>query len=98
MGSWLVILVSLGFIGWILWTMPIGQRVAQKLGLRGFRKQGAPREDRDFLLRACDGDQDRVQNLLDEARANQPEMTDAQAYRRAIRAHLRSKHGGSVVP
>jgi hypothetical protein len=97
MGRWLIVLISLGFVGWILWTMPIGQRVAQQLGMRGFRKQGAPQEDREFLLRACDGDHERVRMLLDKARANQPEMTDAQAYRRAIRTHMRSKHGARVV-
>jgi hypothetical protein len=98
MGRWLIIFIALVFIGWILWTMPIGQRVAQKLGMRGFRKQGAPQEDREYLLQACDGDHDRVRSLLDKARANQPEMTDAQAYRRAIRTQMREKHGGRVVP
>ena len=98
MGSWLTVLATLAFIGWVLWTMPIGERVAQRLGLRGFRKHGAPKEDFEFLLKACDGDPDRVRDLLDQARAGRPEMTDAQAYRRAIRAHMRSKHGGRVVP
>jgi hypothetical protein len=97
MGRLLVIVIILGCIGWILWTMPIGQRIATGLGLRGFRKEGAPREDRDFLLDACQGDRSRMQALLDEARAGQPEMTDAQAYRKAIRMYMRSKHGGNVV-
>jgi hypothetical protein len=97
MGNWLVAIVILGVIGWVLWTMPVGQRIAQRLGHRGFRKEGAPREDREFLLNACEGDGDRVRAMLDEARANQPEMTDAEAHRRAIRTHMRDKHGGSVV-
>ena len=97
MGRWLVIIVMLSLLGWILWTMPIGQRIAGRLGLRGFRKEGAPREDREFLLNACDGDGDRVQAMLDEARSNRPELTDAEAHRRAIRAYMREKHRGGVA-
>jgi hypothetical protein len=97
MGTWLTILVTLGLLGWILWTMPIGQRIALRLGMRGFHKEGAPQEDRDFLLNACGGDRDRVQQSLAQARDGQPEMNDAQAYRRAIRTYMRHKHGGKVV-
>jgi hypothetical protein len=97
MESGLIIFVALACVGAILWTMPLGQRIANRLGLRGFRREGAPREDREFLLKACDGDRERVQAMLDEARSKQPDLTDAQAYRNAIRSHMRSKHGGTVV-
>jgi hypothetical protein len=96
-GSWLTILLVVGLVGWILWTMPIGQRVANRLGLVGFRRQGAPGADREFLLRACGGDRARVQEMLERARAGDREMSDAEAHRRAIRTVMRTKHGGKVA-
>ena len=39
----------------------------------------------------CGGDKAAVKRLIDQARAGDDEMTEAQAYRRAIRAHLRDK-------
>ena len=93
----LAILAALALLGFILWTMPVGQRLAQRLGVRGFRKQGSSREDRAFLLKACGGSQRRADELLARVRANNPEMSDAEAYRRAIRICLRDKYGGRVA-
>jgi hypothetical protein len=96
-GKWLTFLLVVGLAGWILWTMPIGQRLAIRLGVAGFRKEGAPREDREFLLRICDDDRARAQEMLEKARAGDREMSDAEAHRRAIRAYMRTKHGGRVA-
>jgi hypothetical protein len=97
LGEFLMVVLVAGGIGFILWTMPIGQRVASRLGLQGFRKEGASQDDRDYLLRACGGDTNRVQQRLDEARAGEAGMSDARAYRVAIRKLMREKHGGKVA-
>ena len=97
MGSALAVLLVLALLGWVVWTMPVGQRIASRLGLVGFGGQGARKQDREYLLRVCGGDRARVQRLLDEARAGDIRMSDAEAHRRAIRRHLRSKHGGRVA-
>jgi hypothetical protein len=95
--SFVAIAAALGIVLFLLWTMPVGQRVAIRLGLKGFHGEGAGSEDREFLLRECGGDKARVETLLREARRDHPELTDAEVYRKAIRTHLRYKHGGKVA-
>ena len=75
----------------IFLTTPMGRRLTARLGLRFSHKGGAPQEDRDYLLRVCNGDTNELRARLATARQNNPDMTDAEAYRRAIRAHLRNK-------
>lgn len=89
--SALFVVVGLGVILWIFSTMPAGRRLLGRLRVP-VRGSGAPkREDRDYLLRVCDGDAGKVDRLLAHERRNQPDMTEAQAYRRAIRRYLRDK-------
>ena len=75
----------------IFLTLPTGKALSARLGLRLPNQGGAPQEDRDYLLSVCRGDADRLSALLAAARQNNPDMTEAEAYRRAIRAHLRGK-------
>ena len=75
----------------IFLTTPTGRRLSARLGLRFPNQGGAPKEDRDYLLRVCNGDGDELRARLAAARQNHSEMTEAEAYRRAIRAHLRDK-------
>jgi len=55
------------------------------------RKDRAPSEDQEYLLRICDDDPRRVARLIDEARQHNPGMTEAEAYRKAIRKVLRAR-------
>ena len=75
----------------IFLTTPTGKRLGARLGLRLPNQGGAPQEDRDYLLRVCNVDTDELGARLTAARQSNPEMTEAEAYRKAIRAHLRDK-------
>jgi hypothetical protein len=86
--TWIVLL-GLVFMLWVASTTRFGRRLRTRLGID--RSSGVARDDEEYLLRVCDGDVDRVGRLLDLERRSQPEMTDAQAYRRAIRRHLRDR-------
>jgi len=89
LGSAWIVLICVACIVWIASTTPLGRRWRRRLG---FDRSGrAPRDDREYLLRACNGDAAQVQRLLDHERRGQPEMTEAQAYRRAIRRYLRDR-------
>ena len=89
MGSAWIVLICIAFIVWIASTTPTGRRWRRRLGLD--RSGRAPREDRDYLLRVCHGDAAQVERLLERERQGHPEMTEAQAYRLAIRRLLRDR-------
>jgi len=89
LGSAWIVLICVAVIVWIASTTPTGRRWRRRLGLD--RSDRAPREDRDYLLRVCDGDAARAERLLERERRDYPEMTEAQAYRRAIRRLLRDR-------
>jgi hypothetical protein len=89
LGSAWIVLICVVFIVWIASTTPAGRRWRRRLGLD--RSGRAPREDRDYLLRVCHGDAAQVERLLERERQDNPEMTEAQAYRRAIRRLLRDR-------
>ena len=91
MSTWLIVLLGLVFIGAILSTMPLGRRLRSRLPVARLRPGAAPRQDRDYLLRVCGGDRARVRRLLDAERTRNPDMTEAEAYRWAIRRYLRNK-------
>lgn len=86
----LTVLLVLVAIVAIFSTTPAGKKIADQLGLNLSRKGRAPQEDHDYLLRVCNGSFDELGDRLAEARRNNPDMSEAEAYRKAIRAHLRS--------
>ncbi len=75
----------------IFLTTPRGAALARRLGFGFGPKDGAPEEDRAYLLRVCGGDPRVVEQKLAAARVHNPEMSEKDAYRRAIRTHLRDK-------
>jgi len=72
-------------------TMPAGQRVLARLGLRGLTKGAASDDDLDFLLKVCNGDHREVARRLDAARSPGRELAEAELYRRAIRTWFQEK-------
>ena len=89
MGSTWIVLLGVVFIVWVASTTRVGRRFRSRVGIdRGDR---APVDDREYLLRVCNGDRDQVARLLELERRGRPELTEAQAYRRAIRRHLRDR-------
>jgi hypothetical protein len=89
---WVVLILAVA----VFLTTPLGKSLTARLGLRFsrnhlFGKGRAPREDHDYLLRVCNDDPDELRARLEAAREHNPEMTEAESYRRAIRAHLRPK-------
>lgn len=89
MPSWLVVVLGAAFVVAVLLTTPAGRRLRQRLPVAALRDGRAPREDREYLLRVCGGDPARVELLLARERERDPELSEAAAYRRAIRRHLR---------
>jgi hypothetical protein len=87
--SWLVVVLGLGFVAAVVLTTPAGRRWRQRLPIAALRAGRAPKEDREYLLRVCDGDPARVASLLAQEQETDPELSEAAAYRRAIRRHLR---------
>jgi hypothetical protein len=87
--AWLVVVLGLGFVAAVVLTTPAGRRWRQRLPIAALRAGRAPKEDREYLLRVCDGDPARVAALLGRERETDPELSEAAAYRRAIRRHLR---------
>jgi hypothetical protein len=90
MQSLMVLLVLVAIIA-IFATTPAGKRLSVRLGLNLSCKGRAPQEDHDYLLRVCNGDFTELGERLTAARRNNPEMTEAEVYRRAIRVYLQSK-------
>ncbi len=91
MPAWLVAALGIAVIVAIYATTPSGRRLRSRLPIGRLSPGRAPKEDREYLLRVCDGDAARVARLLDLERSRNPDMTEAEAYRRAIRTHLRDR-------
>lgn len=91
MPSWLLVLVGVAAIVALFASTGPGQRLRRRLPIRAIQQGRAPREDRDYLSRVCGGDAAQVERLLDLERRKNPELSEAQAYRRAIRSHLRDR-------
>ncbi len=89
MAAWLVVVLGLAFVVAVLLSTPAGRQLRQRLPIAALRSGRAPKEDRDYLLRVCDGDRAQVAALLERERERQPELSEADTYRRAIRRHLR---------
>ncbi len=91
--NWAFALLAAAAAGAIYLTTPGGKRLAERLDLPtpARRKDRAPSEDQEYLLRICDDDPRRVARLIDEARQHNPGMTEAEAYRKAIRKVFRAR-------
>jgi hypothetical protein len=89
MPTWSVVVLGLAFVVAVLLTTPAGRRLRQRLPIAALRSGRAPKDDRTYLLRVCEGDRARVAELLEHEREKYPELSEAEAYRRAIRRHLR---------
>jgi hypothetical protein len=89
--TWLIVLAATAAAVAIFLTTKRGVALSKHLGLRFSSNDAAPREDRDYLLRVCGGDHRAVAALLEEARIHDSEMSEKDAYRKAIRAQLRDK-------
>ena len=76
----------------IFLTTNRGRKFARVLGLSDLRRTRVPREDREFLLDACGGDENEVQERLEAERARYPGFDRAQLYRKAIRSEMRRRH------
>ncbi len=86
----MVVLVG-GAVVAIFVTMGPGQRLVKQLGLRRLQKGAAPDDDRAFLLQACGGDAAQVEARLEAVRVRYPDWTEAELYRRAIRAVMNER-------
>jgi hypothetical protein len=89
LGSTWIVVLGVVFVLWVASTTRRGRRLRAHLGFD--RGGGAPVDDREYLLRVCDGDRERVARLLDLERRDRPELSEADAYRRAIRRQLRDR-------
>jgi hypothetical protein len=91
--NWIYVLLAAAAAAAIYLTTPAGRRLADRLDLptSSRRKQRAPAEDQEYLLQECDNDPHRVGRLIEEARRHNPDMSEADAYRRAIRKVVREK-------
>jgi hypothetical protein len=78
---------------------PGGRRVYAKLrgaaGPDSPPQKAAPNEDHAFLLTACDGDEDELLRRLEVEVRRNPDLDEAQVYRRAIRSWFQEKRGGT---
>jgi hypothetical protein len=90
MPTWLVLLVATAVLLLVVAGTEAGQRARRHLHLPTLKGR-APRKDREYLLRVCSGDRDRVARLLELAHQHNPDMSEAEAYRRAIRSYLRDR-------
>lgn len=88
---YLTVLFVLGCVVAIFFTTRRGKRLAKEWGLSLPGKGNAPQEDHDYLLRICGGDVEELKRRLDATRKHNPELSEAGAYRRAIRDHLKDK-------
>jgi hypothetical protein len=75
----------------IFLTTRRGQATAARFGFSGLGKGAASQEDREFFLRECGGDATLVRERLAEARQRNPDMTEAEAYRQAIRVAMQGR-------
>ena len=89
--QWIGAVLVLILVVAVFLTTTTGKRWASRLGLALPLPGNAPKQDRDYLLRVCESDRKRVTEMLAEARRHNPDMNEAEAYRKAIRVHLRDE-------
>lgn len=86
----LVILVSLLALGALLLSTAPGRRVGERLGIPPLRGR-APKDDRAFLLKACQGDRSQLRERLATERDRWPGSSEAELYRKAIRTWFQER-------
>jgi hypothetical protein len=87
--NWLLLAIAVPAVAAIFATTPAGHRLLARLGIR-LRFGGGPApEDHSYLLRVCGGDPRELERRLANQRERWPELSEAELYRKAIRAHLR---------
>ncbi len=91
MPIWLTLMITVVAVAAIFLTTPSGQKLARAAGIKTSRAGEPPREDRDFLLRVCDGDEGEVAKRLEIERRRNPAMNEAQVYRKAIRSYMNGR-------
>lgn len=88
------VVLAIAAIVYILFTMPIGRRVAERLRFPAASSAPAgraPKEDREYLLRVCGGDAAEVERRLAAEKERFPELNERAIYRRAIRTYMKNK-------
>jgi hypothetical protein len=86
-----MLVIAVAAVTAIFLTTPAGQRMASGLGIDALVKDGPPKDDREFMLRVCDGDRAELKRRLDAERSRNLDMSEAQVYRRAIRTYMNAK-------
>jgi len=73
-----------------------GGRAADEPGrIAPGRSAAAPHEDHQFLLDACGGNEEHLLRRLEAEIRRNPDLSEAQLYRRAIRSWFQEKRGGT---
>jgi phosphatidylethanolamine-binding protein (PEBP) family uncharacterized protein len=93
--TWLMLAIAIPAVGAIFVTTPAGRRLINALGIRLRFGGGPPPEDHQYLLRVCGGDKSELARRLDDERARQPDLSEAQLYRQAIRTYMNSRDPAS---
>ena len=104
LGTQLLLFVSVGAAAWyILYRTQLGLRVQRRL--RASAQAAAesekdvpatePNEDYAFLLERCKGEEAEVLRRLEVETRKNPNLTEVEVYRRAIRAWFVEKRGGT---
>ena len=92
--SVLGVIAAAAAIVFIVWTMPVGKRIAKRLGVPQFGQVRASRPragDHEYLLRACGGDSAELERRLAAERERFSELGEADIYRRAIRTYMNTR-------
>jgi hypothetical protein len=58
---------------------------------------GAPRADREYLLRVCGGERAVLKRCLEAERTKWPDLDEAALYRRAIRTHMLERESNREI-
>ena len=88
MGTLLAIVVVGGAVVAIFLTTDSGRQLRERIGWPRSSGARAPREDHEFLLRACGGDYDELQRRLEAELERNPALSEAESYRKAIRRYF----------
>jgi hypothetical protein len=104
MGTQLVLFISAGAAAWyILFRTQLGLRIRRRFqaGAQSAAESERdvpgtePSEDYAFLLERCKGNEAEVLRRLEVETRKNPNLTEAETYRRAIRSWFVEKRGGT---